>query len=269
MHRGFDHMIATVQDVETAAADFASLGLHVIRRPDAKETETNNRFICFADGSYLQLCSFHDLKASAAHKWAKMLALGEGWVDYSIDTQDIEADAANLKAAGAPFDGPKESQKALADGRVWALAVMQSGRGVNASPAIPFFVTDRADRAIRVPPPPGPQAGNATGVVGVTVLTTGLAAILPTLTALFGPGEDAPLRIAGAAKARLFGLEQAWIEIVEVAGSDSDAGAHLKTRGEGVYEVALGQAGKTRPGDGDLLPLDKTHGARLRLHSND
>jgi hypothetical protein len=40
---------------------------------------------------------------------------------------------------------------------------------------------------------------------------------------------------------------------------------HLRVRGEGLYEVTLGRTGQTGPGDGELLPLASTHGARLRI----
>lgn len=267
MLRGFDHMIATVHDIEQAASDLASLGLHVIRRPDATETETNNRFICFADGSYLQICSFHDPLKSADHRWARMLAIGEGWVDYSLHSTDLAADAARLASAGIAFDGPKSSRKALLDGREWALGVLQAGRAIGASPALPFLVEDHADRAIRVPPPSAPQAGGATGIVGVTLLTADLAALAPALEALYGPGEPAPVRFDGGSAARLYQLAEAWVEVVEAAPGDTLVASHLASRGEGVFEVVLGRHPATRPGDATLLPIETTHGARLMLHA--
>jgi len=260
---GFDHIIAMVRDIDAASRDFADLGFGIVQRPDATLTETNNRFVAFPDGSYLQICAFFDLAKSSAHKWAPVLSAGEGWVDYSLRTGDVADVRARLAAVGVEIPEARVSTKPLTDGRSWVAAIMHAGRGIGASPLRPYFVEDRADRAIRVPPPAAPQPGNASGIVGVTLLSRDLDSEATTLSAIFGAGEDRPARLDGGRRTRLFQLSAGWLEIIEPMPGSALA-AERDRRGDGVHEVLLGRPGLA-PGDGRLLPIEKTHGARIRV----
>lgn len=262
MLKGFDHIIAMVQDIDAASADLSAAGFEVVRRPDATLTETDNRFISFPDGSYFQICTFFDAAKSADHKWAKLYADGPGWVDYAVWTDDIVSDAARLNAAGLAVPEPRVSTKPLTDGRSWVAAILHAGRGVGASPLRPYFVEDRSDRAIRVPPPSRPQPGHAQRIAGVTLLTANLGAALPGLTAIYGAGTATASRFGGAAC--IFPVGDAWLEVAEAKDGDTPAAAHLATRGDGVFEVVIG-TGAAGPGEGTRLALERTHGARIRV----
>lgn len=263
MPTGFDHIIAMVHDIDAAVADFTAAGFEIVQRPDAALTETDNRFISFPDGSYFQICSFFDPAKSASHKWAHLFAEGEGWVDYAMRTDDAAAVHARLTAAGLEATEPRVSTKPLTDGRSWVASILHAGRGAGASPLRPYFVEDRADRAIRVPPPTRPQAGNAQAIAGLTLLTGNLSAALPALDAIYGGGTAIEPRLEGGERAWLYELASGWVEIVEISDMSSEAGHHLSARGEGIYEVLIGSR-EARPGDGALLSPGSTHGARIR-----
>lgn len=262
---GFDHLIVAVSDIARADENFTRAGFAVTHRPDAGTSETAIRIICFDDGSYLELFSFRDPTQPSTHRWATLTPRGEGWIDWSLHCDDYEAQAENLKQHRMPLAGPRSGGKSLLDGRAWKVGVVDAGYGIG-NPLMPFFIQDLAERQIRVPRPAGapPQAGGTPGIAGVTQLTTDAEGSAKLLSIVLGPGEPAPVRFAGASAAILFPIAGGWMELVQ-ARPGSDLFDHIGAHGEGVYEVTLGPRPKTRPGDGKLLPLDLTHGARMRV----
>ena len=258
MPNGFDHAIVAVNDLGAAEANFRALGFTVTNRPDVGATETENRLVCFEDGSYIEIFSFRDKSKPSEHRWAPLLkAHGDGWVDYSVHVADAAAEHARLTAAGVAATTPRAGGRAIADGRRWGVAVVMAGRGVG-SPVLPFLIQDTEARDVRVPDGPAAvQPHKATAIVGITLLTGGIGAVDSALAALYGPGTDVKPRIDGARAARRYDFAGRWIEVIEPAA--------LPARGEGVLEVTVGRPGHAMPGDGTLFPDAATNGARLRI----
>jgi hypothetical protein len=263
MLHGFDHAIIGVHDVARAEVDFRALGFTVSARPDVGATETENRLICFADGSYVEIFSLRDPDQPSTHRWAPLLATGNGWLDYALHVDSVAGEAARLAPSGLPSFGPRSGGRPLTDGRRWGVAALLYGRGVG-SPVLPFMIEDTETRAVRVPDGPATaQPQGAAGIVGVTVVTSAVAAVEASLAAIFGPG--AAVARADAAAARRYEFAGRWVEVVEPADGASDAAQHLRSRGEGVFEVTLGQPGRPTAGAGVLLAPTATQAARLRL----
>jgi hypothetical protein len=190
-----------------------------------------------------------------------LLAKGDGWLDYSVHATDANSEAQRLAQAGLPAVGPRTGGRALADGRRWGVAVLLAGRGAG-SPVLPFLIQDTEPREVRVPAGPAAvQPRGASGIVGVTLVTTSLAAVEAGLGAMFGSGMA--VARPSAVAARRYGFARRWVEVCEPA--DGEEAAHLRARGEGVFEVTLGRLGQDATDKGTLLPLAATHGARLRL----
>lgn len=262
MLNGFDHAILGVRDLHRAEADLRSLGFTVIARPDVGATDTENRLICFSDGSYIEVFAFRDLAQPGTHRWAPVLAKGDGWLDYSLHVADVNAEAQRLKQAGLATVGPRTGGRALADGRRWGVSVLLVGRGAS-NPVLPFLIQDTEARATRVPGGNAArQPAGVTGIVGIRLLTTALAAVESALDAVFGAGT--PAAHPGAAAARRYKFGGRWVEIIQPTDDGTEMPTHLRLRGEGVYEVLLGRPGETGD-EGTLLPAQATHGARLRL----
>lgn len=258
---GFDHVVLGVTDLRRAEADLQSLGFRVTKRPDEGTSETENRLICFEDGSYIEVFALKDSSRPSTHRWAQRLATGEGWLDYSLHVADLAPVAQRLQAAGLPTIGPRTGSRALTDGRRWGVAVQLAGLGAG-DPALPFFIQDTEERAVRVPDGPArKQPAGVSGIVGVTVLTADLAAVEPGFTAIFGTGS--PVARPDATKVMCYTFAGQWVELVQ-PDSGSETASDLRQRGEGLFEVALGRPGEPGPGNGALLPRERTHGARLR-----
>ncbi|MDP9374857.1 MAG: hypothetical protein M3Q65_20890, partial [Chloroflexota bacterium] len=78
-------------------------------------------------------------------------------------------------------------------------------------------------------------------------------------------GRPADPSAEGAGAATRFELGRQWIELVQPADDAGALGQYLLARGEGPYEVVLANGAAAEPGSGELLPLDQTHGARIRV----
>lgn len=264
MLRKFDHVSAVVLDAERTAADYRQLGFHVIDRMDSGASETENRLVCFGDGSYLELLSFLNPSQVSTNRWWHLLGKGEGWVDYSIYTDNMDLEAARLTQLSVPMVGPRAAGKTRRDGRSWEVRWLLLGRGVG-SPVLPFLIEDLTPHEIRVPPPASSviQASGVPGIAGVTLLTSNLKEIEDRLTAIFGSGVATRARYHGALDARIFYCGDRWVEVIQVGEGASDVTEYVRKRGDGVYEITLGSFGKALPGTGTLLPSELTHGARI------
>jgi len=86
------------------------------------------------------------------------------------------------------------------------------------------------------------------------------------LTSLLGnPGEDVIVEEGGMLR---FSLGEQWIAVLQPGDDASEAGQYLRARGDGPYEVTLAVADsehESAPGAGELLPIEQTHGARIRV----
>jgi catechol 2,3-dioxygenase-like lactoylglutathione lyase family enzyme len=254
---GFDHAILGVRDLARTEADFSKLGFTVTTRPDVGATDTENRLICFADGSYIEIFSFRDPAQPSTHRWAPLLAKGDGWTDYSLRVADIAAEVARLAPSGLPTYDPRTGGRALEDGRRWGVTVLLTGRGAG-NVVLPFMIQDTEPHEVRVPRGAATvQPRGVTGIAGITLLTAALAPVEAQLAAVLGPATTA------SGPVRRYDIAGRWLEVVEPSGGELTE--HLQARGEGVYEVTLGRPGQTRPGEGELLPVATTHGGRLRI----
>lgn len=257
---GFDHTIIFVHSIEEASANFAALGFDVIKRPDAGESETDIRLICLADSSYLELFAFKDQSKPSNHRWYPLVGNGEGWVDYSLFCEAVAPFVHALNAVNVPATEPRSGGKSLLDGRAWKVGVVDAGFGIG-NPTMPFFLEDLAPRENRVPPSGNPRLTT----VGTTLVTDSIETCRVGLEAVLGAGKAIAPREPAARAALLFEVEDIWIELLEASPGDNNLSDHLKRHGQGLYEVTLSDRGKIAPGEGQLLPLNLTHGARLRL----
>lgn len=255
---GFDHTIVLVDSITEADKNFSELGFEVIRRPDAGESTTDIRIITLEDGSYIELFAFKEPSQPNAHRWWPLAQKGEAWLDYSVHCDSVADYADALKAKGLPILGPRTAGKSLQDGRAWKVGVVDAGFGIG-RPAMPFFLEDLASRNIRVTP----SRNTGLSTVGVTVVTSDIDTAGGALAVAFGGGVKVRSREHGDG-ALLFEFGGCWVELVDCGSHGSAMAEHVKRHGESVYEVTLGTKGVTKPGDGQLFPLQKTGGARLK-----
>jgi catechol 2,3-dioxygenase-like lactoylglutathione lyase family enzyme len=243
----FDHMILLVRDLEMATRDFREMGFVVAERDDAEEGAMANRFVSFADGSYILLSAFRDPASATSHRLAPLLAEGEGWTDYSYRIRDVAGAAERLREAGLPLRGPLRVGNQLASGEPWSLDLLLTGIGAGGEEALPFLVEDREGRNHRIPAPE-PHPNGVRGIVGVRLRVASEAPVLQALAAMLG--QTPQLVDAGRSRVRCYQIDDTWLEIEEDETIPLGRGR--------LAEVVL-------TGDRKVLPAALLHGAALRF----
>ncbi|MGN6561667.1 MAG: VOC family protein [Thermomicrobiales bacterium] len=262
MLRAIDHIVILVRDLAQASADYERAGFTVTPGGTHAAGTTHNALISFADGTYFELIAFFEPDRPQEHRWWSRGAQGDGLVDYALLSSDLAADCAAMRSHGLQPQGPEDGGRLRPDGErlVWRSAML--GRG-NSYPALPFVIEDVTPRDLRVP---GGDATRhrlpVTRVTGLTVVTADLAAGADALAALLGTAGESVNTAEGAGQR--FTIGRQWLLLLQPSAS-SDAGQHLAARGEGPYEIALSGESGASSGQGELLPVDQTHGARIRV----
>ncbi|SFU21188.1 VOC family protein [Mesorhizobium sp. YR577] len=230
MSFAFDHLIILVHDLEAAVRDYEALGFTVQQREDSVEGSMLNRFICFADGSYLLLSTFAEPAKAAAHRVGRYLASGEGWADYSFVVDDVEAVHGRLASAGLPTRGPVKVANTLATGEAWSLDLLMAGVGADGDDALPFIVEDKQGRSHRIPAARAHSNG-ATGIAGIRLAVASSPSIVKALEIMAGHAlKTTSVTVAKKAATRVaFGC--GWLDIVENLDLNRGMG--------GMFEVVL------------------------------
>jgi len=146
MFIGIDHVVIAVRELESAIASYSRAGFTVVRG-GKHPIGTHNALIALADGSYLELIAF--LKPDTGHPWQKALDKGGGIVDFCARTNDLDADAEQMRSAGAKIGKPYQLTRDRPDGYhlSWVLAVPEAPF----SGQLPFLIKDETPRDERVP----------------------------------------------------------------------------------------------------------------------
>ncbi|HLH61518.1 MAG TPA: VOC family protein [Ktedonobacteraceae bacterium] len=116
MLTGLDHIIIGVHDLEQAAQVFRQkLGLAVSGGGIHPSGGTANRIIVIGD-TYIELIAVNKPE-EASPRILERLAKGEGYLNFVLTSDDIEADSTAMKERGITIFGPTPGELRSADGR--------------------------------------------------------------------------------------------------------------------------------------------------------
>lgn len=119
MLTGLDHIIIGVNDLEQATTVFSQkLGLAASGGGIHPTGGTANRIIVIGD-TYLELIAVRT-PGEAQQSMLDRLAKGEGYLNFALSSDDIEADSKAMLSREIPVIGPKQGQLRSADGRTRA-----------------------------------------------------------------------------------------------------------------------------------------------------
>jgi catechol 2,3-dioxygenase-like lactoylglutathione lyase family enzyme len=261
--QGIDHIVIAVRDLAAASDDYARLGFTVTPGGEHTGGATHNALISFADGAYFELIAFREPDRPQDHKWWGRFAKGEGTVDFALLSESVDFEGDRLRQAGIEIDGPHDGGRLRPDGQ--RIAWRNLGLAAAGAP-LPFMIEDVTSRDLRVP------AGAATehslgvsGIAGLILLVDDLErASAPYQALLDTPGESSTPTIDAVRRARRFTSGSQWIELAEAAPSAADLQRHIEEHGAGPYEIVLAGGADT-----ERLPLDLTHGARIRVEGTE
>jgi catechol 2,3-dioxygenase-like lactoylglutathione lyase family enzyme len=258
--QGIDHVVIAVRDLGAASDDYARLGFTVTPGGEHTGGATHNALISFADGAYFELIAFKEPDRPQEHKWWARQAKGEGTVDFALRSESVDFEGDRLKQTGIDIDGPHDGGRLRPDGQ--HIAWRNLGLTVSGVP-LPFMIEDVTTRDLRVPS--GAAAEHelgVTGVAGLVLLVEDLdRATAPYEALLDTSGEPSDSTIPGVRRARRFTFGSQWIVLAEVDPSAGDLIRHIQERGAAPYETVLATSGA----NAEPLPLDRTHGARIRF----
>src|SRR5207248_10388158 len=116
MLTAIDHIIIGVNNLEQAATQFSQkLGLAVSGGGIHPTGGTANRIIVIGD-TYLELIAI-DNAAEAQQSMLDRLAIHEGYLNFVLASNDIEADSNDMINRGVTILGPTAGSLRTADGR--------------------------------------------------------------------------------------------------------------------------------------------------------
>lgn len=116
MLTGLDHIIIGVNDLAQATELFSRrLGLAISGGGTHPTGGTANRIIVIGN-TYIELIAVRT-PAEAQHSMLARLAKGDGYLNFVLTSNDIQADSAAMKGRGISIVGPKQSSLTNSEGR--------------------------------------------------------------------------------------------------------------------------------------------------------
>jgi hypothetical protein len=251
MIQGIDHLVIVVNDLQRACKDYEQLGFTVVpggRHP----VGSHNALISFADGSYIELIAFY--RDALEHRWWAPLQKGERFVDFCLQTDDLEGDTAKLRASGVTINAPVPWSRTRPDGYElkWLLSLATGNhRGV-----APFLIQDLTPREERVPRQ-FEHANGATGIERATIVVGEIWTIGQWYKGLLGvEGEQFKDTLGGGIR---FKTGPHVLQFIMPADPKGPLIDWLRTYGPSPYSAVL----RSRHTQSLVLDPTLTHGANL------
>ncbi len=189
MLTGLDHIIIGVNDLEQATSIFSQkLGLAASGGGIHPSGGTANRIIVIGD-TYLELITART-PGEAQQSMLDRLAKGEGYLNFVLSSNDIEADSKAMLSRGVSIIGPKQGQLRSADGRIRRWSRIDVERP-DLTQRYPFLIQhdstgeERRFRLAGWAQPPAHPLG-ATKVLSTTIAVENLAEAAPRFQHIYG-----------------------------------------------------------------------------------
>ncbi len=169
-----DHVTVAGQRIEALASAFAAAGVTAEYGGLHSNGITHMSLLGFNDGSYIELVSLHR-PGEVSPWWHQHVVRDGGPCAWAVRCEDLDAEAARLRALGIAVDGPRQMSRMRAD-RVsvqWELAFV-GGHGPGAE--YPFLIRDRTPRENRVRPSASVAGSELLGVDTVVLAVADVVA---------------------------------------------------------------------------------------------
>lgn len=250
MFTALDHIIIGVRNLDAAASTFADkLGLIPSGGGIHPIGGTANRIIVIGD-TYLELITV-DRPKEAQESIRQRLAKGEGYLNFVLSSNDLEADCQAMRQRGVSVLGPVPGSLRAADGRsrAWTRADVERA---DLTQRYPFLIQhdsvgeERRRRLAGWSTPPEHPLG-AFKVHSVTLAVEDLAEASSRFARIYGLQPSEPFSAASQGMGALvasFALEQGGqaFELAAPAFEDKGPNAlrdYLDRFGENLYRMTL------------------------------
>ena len=244
MIKGIDHLIFWVDEssrLDKVSTAFFQAGFTITERLDAGREDAPNRqkLICFKDDSYIEILTVKDPNARLKHRLHKIGQHGDGWADFCLDVENVEAEMSRVSAANIPVEGPTTHSKFLENGSQWGVKLFNTGIGIG-HPVLPFMLEDTVGRHLRIPQSDLDHANGVVGIGGVRIAVNDLDMAVDHMSRLLN--LDANLttdRDSTCFGKRFKLLSGQWIDLFSPAPGFSQLRSMLEKRGEGIFSAVL------------------------------
>ena len=240
----FDHAVIAVGDLDRAIEAYRQLGFEVVPGGRHEDRGNHNALVRFG-ADYMELLAVYDPEKAResgpnGRALAKFTRDGRsGLIGYALATEDVESEAARLRAAGLELVGPFPMRREQPDGRAitWRLLVPVD---VPWRRKWPFFIQwDEPDEVRLSGERAGAHPNGVRRVVGVSVVVHDLDEASELYSILF---ESEPFRRDAVARlgARRtsFDLDRFRVDLLAASG-EGPVKDVLAEAGEGLFEVRL------------------------------
>lgn len=234
MFKAIDHIVIAVAELDAAIDHYSSAGFSVVRG-GKHSIGSHNALIAFADGAYIELIAF--LSANTGHPWQTALEKhGSGLVDFCMVTDNLEADVATIRHAGAQIGDPFAMSRDRPDGfhLNWELSIPAPPWNAR----LPFLIRDLTPRDERVPHEREHRNG-VRGLQGVAIAVEDPAPLAAIYAQVLGapgtPVQRADLDGTGIE----FAIGPHRVQIVAAKSESSPIAKWIRVHGESPFEAKL------------------------------
>jgi hypothetical protein len=140
MPERIDHLIVAAADLGQLEAAFMRLGFRVVGGGQHPHLGTRNRIILLGEG-YIELLAIADEQVvSPAVRQRIMTA--PGWIGFALQSSDIVAEVAEMRARGADVRGPKPGRLVAPGGdvRSWQTVTLGGDDLFRVAEPLPFLI---------------------------------------------------------------------------------------------------------------------------------
>ena len=225
MITAIDHLVITGDDLDDLSARYGQLGF-ALTPGSSCAPGIRNAFVCFADGSYLEL----QIREAQTVPGIPPSQPGRGLAECWLASDDLEGDVWHLQRQGLRYRDPVTHSIP----RVYA----RESRWLEAIPdeaGLPTLIQYVVDRHVRIPTEPPGHLNGATGIRRLAVLVTDAAATLDRYRRILGD-PIAPRTLEAGPHHIVLREAESTVERESVRDADGPFSIELRGRGRRVFD---------------------------------
>lgn len=243
-----DHVIAAAGDFPALEAAFSRLGFHITGGGTHPHLGTRNRIIVLGEG-YLELLGIADAERASPAITQRLANGGSGWVGFALQSDDIAAEAAALRARGVDVRGPHPGRLVSPSGiaRSWRVLTHGSDDLWASAEPMPFLIQHDSAGAAHQAALAGegslaPHANSALRIAAVTLAVNSRAEAEEAFARIYAlrphGAPDADETLGAEVSVLPLPADGEYIELASPTGSGL-AQRRIASAGEGVCSLAI------------------------------
>lgn len=146
MTLSIDHLVISVNDLQTAITEFRTAGFKTNYGGKHADGITENALIVLGDGAYLELIALTEGAVKEQAIFKALVRQIEGYTGYALLTADLLGTVNRISNAGLVTSGVRDGSRERPDGKMLKWRMTRIGQHMS-----PFIIQDVTPRDLRVP----------------------------------------------------------------------------------------------------------------------